>query len=87
MIIFDYLNHVVNYNNKSFPFKIVIEKTENGNDEHIVSIVALQSELFDKERQYISNTAKWIDEHITYFVETEDGLKLSDKEIMEEIYG
>ena len=83
----DYDNSIINFNGKSFPFEVIKEITGNGEVEHIISVVDLQSELLDIKDNYVSDDARWIDEQITYFVENENDLNRSDKNILEEIYG
>ncbi len=83
----DYNNKNITFNGKLFPFKIITEATQNGGLEHIISVVDLQTELLDDNYNYVSNNARWIDEQITYFVENDDSLNRSDKDILKEIYG
>lgn len=85
MEIIDYENNIINFNGKVFPFKLIVEELDGDDIEHIVSILDLQSELFDDDDNYVSDEAQWLDEQITYFVETEDDLNRED--ILEEIYG
>ncbi|MBR4324645.1 MAG: hypothetical protein IKP73_03850 [Bacteroidales bacterium] len=83
----DFDNSIIIFNGKTFPFKVIIEVTEKGEEEHIISVVDLQSELLDGNNDYVSDDARWIDEQITYFVENEDSLNRSDKDILKDIYG
>ncbi|MBO7598955.1 MAG: hypothetical protein J6T70_18110 [Bacteroidales bacterium] len=85
----DYTRNIINFDEKSFPFTIVIENDGDDNQgiEHIVSVQNLSSELFDNNGNYVSDKAQWLDEQITYFVEKEEDLKRSNDELLKEIYG
>ncbi|MBR0502213.1 MAG: hypothetical protein IJJ77_03110 [Paludibacteraceae bacterium] len=47
----------------------------------------LESLLLDENWNYVSDIAQWVDEQITYFVETEKDLLRSSEDLLEEIYG
>ena len=79
----DYKNNTIHFNGISFPFVIIKE----GDDEHIISVIDLQKQLFDEDGNYVSDKAEWLDEQITYFVENEEDLQRSAKDILDEIYG
>jgi hypothetical protein len=82
---FDYERQLIHYNGESFPFVIIDEKGTGV--EHIISVVDLDKRLMNKVGDdYVSKEAQWIDEQITYFVETEKDLHRPAKEILAEIY-
>ena len=82
---FDYEIQLIQYNGKSFPF-VVIEDKETGLG-HIISTIALEKQLMNENGDnYVSKDAQWIDEQITYYVETEKDLHRSAENILAEIY-
>lgn len=82
---FDYDRQFIHYNAYSFPF-VVIEDKRTG-IEHIISTVALEKQLLNEAKDdYVSKEAQWVDEQITYFVETEKDLYRSAEKILAEIY-
>ncbi len=69
----------------AFPF-VVIREPQTGID-HIISTEDLSEQLFDNDKGgYKSKDAEWIDEKITYFVQTAKDLERSSKDILAEIY-
>ena len=82
---FDYQQQLIHFNGMAFPF-VVIHEPHTGID-HIISIVDLSEQLFDNDKGvYKSKDAEWIDEKITYFVQTANDLERSSKDILAEIY-
>ena len=84
MVIFDYSNNRIRFNGRSFPYKIIEDDSENI---CIISTVELESLLLEENWNYVSDVAQWVDEQITYFVETEKDLLRSSEDLLEEIYG
>jgi len=65
---------------------VVIHEPQTGID-HIISTVDLSEQLFDNDKGvYKSKDAEWIDEKITYFMQTAKDLERSPKDILAEIY-
>ena len=65
---------------------VVIHEPQTGID-HIISTVDLSEQLFDNDKGvYKSKDAEWIDEKITYFVQTANDFERSSKDILAEIY-
>jgi hypothetical protein len=65
---------------------VVIHEPQTGID-HIISTVDLSEQLFDNNKGvYKSKGAEWIDDQITYFVQTAKDLERSPKDILAEIY-
>ena len=82
---FDYQQQLIHFNGMAFPF-VVIHESQTGID-HIISTVDLSEQLFDNDKGvYKSKEAEWIDEKITYFVQTANDLERSSKDILAEIY-
>ena len=82
---FDYQQQLIHFNGLFFPF-VVIREPQTGID-HIISTVDLSEQLFDNDKGgYKSKDAEWIDEKITYFVQTANDLERSSKDILAEIY-
>ncbi len=82
---FDYQQQFIYYNGMVFPF-VVIREPQTGID-HIISTVDLSEQLFDDEKGvYKSKNAEWIDDQITYFVQTAKDLERFPKDILAEIY-
>ncbi len=82
---FDYQHQLIHYNGMAFPF-VVIHEPQTGID-HIISTEDLSEQLFDNDKGgYKSKDAEWIDEKITYFVQTAKDLERSSKDILAEIY-
>lgn len=82
---FDYQQQLIYFNGLFFPF-VVIREPQTGID-HIISTVDLSEQLFDNDKGgYKSKDAEWIDEKITYFVQTANDLERSSKDILAEIY-
>ena len=85
MEIFDYKRQLIHYNGESFPFVTINEKATG--IEHIISIVALAKRLMNNDGDdYVSKETQWIDEQITYFVETEKDLHRPAEYLLAEIY-
>lgn len=81
--IFDYTKCLIHYNGCSYPFITI----EEGNYEHIVSVIALNKQLYDDEHGYSSRLAQWIDEKIIYFVSEKEDLQRFSEDLLKEIYG
>lgn len=82
---FDYQQQLIHYNGISFPFVVVCDPKTN--IDHIISTVDLSEQLFDNDKGvYKSKDAEWIDDQITYFVQTAKDLERSPKDILAEIY-
>ena len=82
---FDYQHQLIHYNDMAFHF-VVIHEPQTGID-HIISTEDLSEQLFDNDKGgYKSKDAEWIDEKITYFVQTAKDLERSSKDILAEIY-
>lgn len=82
---FDYQHQLIHYNDMDFHF-VVIHEPQTGID-HIISTVDLSEQLFDNDKGvYKSKDAEWIDEKITYFMQTAKDLERSPKDILAEIY-
>ena len=82
---FDYDRQLIHYNGNAFPFVVVVD--EKSGIGHIISTVALEKQLMnDNGDVYVSNDAQWIDEQITFFVETAKELNCPAKDILAEIY-
>ena len=82
---FDYERQLIHYNGETFPF-VTIDETGTG-IEHIISVVDLDKRLMNKAGDdYVSKEAQWIDEQITYFVETEKDLHRPTEDTLKEIY-
>ena len=82
---FDYQQQLIHFNGMAFPF-VVIHEPHTGID-HIISTEDLSEQLFDNDKGgYKSKDAEWIDEKITYFVQTANDLERSSKDILAEIY-
>lgn len=82
---FDYQQQLIHFNGLFFPFVVILEP-QTGID-HIISTVDLSEQLFDNDKGvYKSKDAEWIDEKITYFVQTANDLERSSKDILAEIY-
>lgn len=82
---FDYQQQLIYYNGQLFPFVVIREPQTN--IDHIISIVELSEQLLDNDKRgYKSQEAEWIDDKITYFVQTAKDLERSPKDILAEIY-
>ena len=82
---FDYQQQLIYYNGQLFPFVVIREPQTN--IDHIISIVELCEQLLDNDKRgYKSQEAEWIDDKITYFVQTAKDLERSPKDILAEIY-
>ena len=83
---FNYERQQILFNGETFPF-VTIDETGTG-IEHIISVVDLDKRLMNKAGDdYVSKEAQWIDEQITYFVETEKDLHRPTEDILQAIYG
>lgn len=86
MDIFNHENQTINWEGKSFPYRIC-----NVNDTEypysiIISVIELEHLLIERNGVPKSKDAEWIDDRIAYYVEKEEDLYKNDSSLIKVIY-
>ena len=84
MDIFDYDTNTIFFQGKSYPFRVLTVR--DFSYDIIVSTIDLERQLVTEDGEPFSPLSEWLDNHITFYFDTDDDLLKDNEILVKQIY-